>query len=166
MPQNIELKIKVDDFSKIFNILQNNGTQISDILYQRDVYFKNSNGLLKLRIFDKKGELIFYQRDEFAKDRVSNYYILELNPNESEDFFRKAFEVEVEVIKKRTLLLYKNTRIHLDEVENLGNYLELETVVKDSTEKGIEEFNSIVDLLELDLSKQIKSSYRNLLMAK
>lgn len=166
MPQNIELKIKVDDFTKILNILQKNGTQISDILYQRDMYFGNSNGLLKLRIFENNGELIFYQRDESTKDRVSNYHILKLDPNEAEDFFRKAFEVEVEVIKKRTLVLYKNTRIHLDEVENLGKYLELETVVQDSTEQGIDEFNSIVDLLELDLSKQIKSSYRNLLMAK
>jgi predicted adenylyl cyclase CyaB len=69
-------------------------------------------------------------------------------------------------VKTRKLYIYKNTRIHLDEVKNLGNFLELETVVKGNMKEGKTEFDEIVELLKLDISKQIKSSYRTLLMNK
>ncbi len=164
MAQNIELKIKLNDFADVLNIIKKNEVRKEAVLHQRDIYYKNDLGLLKLRIFDSNGELIFYQRDESAKDRVSNYQILDVEPIEAEQFFNSIYKIEVEVVKKRTLFIYKNTRIHLDEVELLGNFLELETVVNQSTEEGINEFNEVVKLLGLNLNNQIKSSYRTLLM--
>ncbi len=77
------------------------------------------------------------------------------------------FTVEVIVEKERNLYIYKNTRIHLDNVKKLGAYLELETVVKDITkEEAIREFEDVVNFLNLNLSVQIKKSYRDLLMHK
>lgn len=164
MSQNIELKIKLETFNDILNILKKNEVQKEAVLKQRDIYYKQKDGLLKLRIYSTNGEVIYYKRDESAKDRVSNYQILNVDPKEAEEFFKYIFETEVEVKKVRFLYLYKNTRIHLDEVEGLGKFLELETVVKGSTEDGIDEFNSVVELLRLDTSKQLKSSYRTILL--
>lgn len=164
MSQNIELKIKLETFNDIFNILKKYDVQKEAVLKQRDIYYKHNDGLLKLRIYSTNGEMIYYKRDESAKDRVSNYQILNVDPKEAEEFFKYIFETEVEVKKVRFLYLYKNTRIHLDEVEGLGKFLELETVVKGSTEGGIDEFNSVVELLRLDTSKQLKSSYRTILL--
>lgn len=166
MAQNIELKIKIDDFSAVTEILHQNNIKLETILRQRDIYYKHKDGLLKLRVYNSSGELIFYQRNEHDTDRVSNYHLLKIDPKHAEDFFSKLFEVETEVIKERRLYLYKNTRIHLDVVENLGNYLELETVVNTSLEEGKNEFAEVVKLFKLDLSKQIKSSYRTLLIEK
>lgn len=166
MAQNIELKIKLDDFSSATEILHQNNIKLETILRQRDIYYNNKNGLLKLRIYNGTGELIFYQRNEDQKDRVSNYHLLKVDPEYAEDFFSKLFEIEVEVVKERRLYLYNNTRIHLDEVDKLGSFLELETVVNKSLQEGKNEFSEVVQLLKLDLNKQIKSSYRTLLLEK
>lgn len=166
MAKNIELKIELNEFSDILRKIENKRIPLKTVLHQRDIYYKTEDALLKLRIFSENGELIFYKRDETAKDRVSNYKILRVNPVEAEEMFREIFEIETEVKKKRSLYIYKNTRIHLDEVNELGKFLELETVVRDSTESGKEEFNEVVAILELDISKQIKSSYRTLMLSK
>jgi len=166
MAQNIELKIKLDNFSGVTEILHQNNIKLETILRQRDIYYNNKNGLLKLRIYNGTGELIFYQRNEDQKDRVSNYHLLKVDPKYAEDFFSKLFEIEVEVVKERRLYIYNNTRIHLDEVDKLGSFLELETVVNKSLHEGKNEFSEVVQLLNLDLSKQIKSSYRTLLLEK
>lgn len=166
MAQNIELKIKLDNFSGVTEILHQNNIKLETILRQRDIYYKNKNGLLKLRIYNGTGELIFYQRNEDQKDRVSNYHLLKVDPEYAEDFFSKLFEIEVEVVKERRLYLYNNTRIHLDKVDKLGSFLELETVVNKCLHEGKNEFSEVVQFLKLDLSKQIKSSYRTLLLEK
>lgn len=166
MAQNIELKVKIEDFSHVLNILKDKKVELKQVLNQRDIYYKHPLGLLKLRIFDNKGELIFYQRDESTKDRVSNYHILNVEPKQAEDYFRHIFEIETEVVKTRKLYIYKNTRIHLDEVNGLGKFLELETVVENNIEEGKNEFDEVVKLLNLDISNQIKSSYRTLMLNK
>lgn len=166
MARNIELKIKINGFTDILNIMKQEKVELKQVLNQRDIYYIHPQGLLKLRIFDGKGELIFYQRVESTTDRISNYHILNVEPNQAEEFFSRIFEIETEVVKTRKLFIYKNTRIHLDEVKNLGEFLELETVVKDNMQESKKEFDEVVELLKLDVSKQIKSSYRTLLMNK
>lgn len=166
MAQNIELKLKVENFSSILLLIKENNITFQKMIPQRDIYYKCSSGLLKLRIFDGKGELIYYVRNENTSDRISYYEILNVNPVEAEKFFSYLFEIETEVVKKRNLYIHKNTRIHLDEVEKLGNFIELETVVNEGVEAGKKEFAEVVKLLELDPSDQIKSSYRNLLLNK
>ncbi len=166
MAQNIELKLKIEDFEPILKIIAEKNIQQIKLIPQRDIYYVHPDGLLKLRIYNDKGELIFYKRDENTKDRVSNYEILNVEPTQAENYFKHIFEIETEVKKKRNLYIYKNTRIHLDEVELLGNFLELETVVKHDMKAGKEEFTEVVEFLKLDLCKQIKSSYRTLLLNK
>jgi adenylate cyclase, class 2 len=162
MPQNLELKIKLNSFEKIQNILQNIGAEFKGELNQKDIYYKVKSGLLKLRIENGKENLIFYNRDENASDRFSDYELLEISSKNGENFLKKFLEVEAEVEKKRLLYLYDNTRIHLDEVKLLGKYLELETLVLKDINDAKLRFEKIVDLLELEFSEQIKTSYRHL----
>ena len=68
--------------------------------------------------------------------------------------------------KGGVFICIKITRIHLDEVEGLGNFIELETVFIDSDEDAISRFNELVDILKLDLEKQIKCGYKELIEAK
>ena len=166
MAQNIELKLKVENFNIVLRLINENNIPFIKVIPQRDVYYKCNSGLLKLRIFDHKGELIYYVRNENTSNRISNYEILNVKPEEAENFFGKLFETETEVVKTRNLYIHKNTRIHLDEVKELGNFIELETVVNEGVETGKKEFDEVVKLLELDISNQIKSSYRNLLLNK
>ena len=68
--------------------------------------------------------------------------------------------------KNANLFWFNNTRIHLDKVKELGNFLELETLVIDGKADAEKRFDEIVRLLNLDLSKQIKKSYKNLIAEK
>ena len=62
--------------------------------------------------------------------------------------------------------MYKNTRVHLDKIKHLGNYLELETLVINGQNDAKKRFNEIVTLLKLDLNQQIKKSNRDLMLEK
>ena len=103
MAQNIELKIKIEDFTEILEIINKKSIPHIKLIPQRDVYYVHPAGLLKLRIYNNTGELIFYRRDESKKDRVSNYEIMNVQPEQAEKFLKNIFEIEAEVVKKRNL---------------------------------------------------------------
>jgi predicted adenylyl cyclase CyaB len=164
MPVNLELKIKLNTKSRVSSILNKIGAVRKGILNQKDIYFTINNGLLKLRIQDDKNELIKYFRDETGKTRWSNYDILIISGNNLEEYFHSLFKIEVVVKKKRELWIYKNTRIHLDKVNKLGAFLELETLARQGKKKAAREFNEIISLLNLPKEKQILVSYRDLML--
>ena len=165
MPYNLELKVKVDSHTKITNLLKKVDANYKNVLVQKDVYFKVKKGLLKLRIEGGTNTLIKYLRDEKGK-RWSNYELLKLEGKNPEKYLRDIFEVVTVVEKKRKLFLYDNTRIHLDDVKKLGKFLELETLLVGNRRDAQLRFDKIVELLGLDLSKQIRSSYKTLLSGK
>jgi len=162
MPINLELKIKIDKSKQLEKTAVAIGALFKDTLNQKDVYYKFGKGLLKLRIENGEYYLIKYLRDEKGK-RWSNYDILKIEGKNVEKYLSEIMKVEATVEKKRKLFLYKNTRIHLDKVKNLGEYLELETVVSGNKLIAEKEFLEVINLLKLNTDKQIKSSYRNLL---
>jgi len=166
MPQNLELKIKVNSHSKILNNLKKIKAKRIGILKQKDIYYKNNDGLLKLRIQPDKNELIKYTRDEKTSKRFSDYDILIIEGSSPEKFLADLFDIEVIVSKERELWMFNNTRIHLDKVKTLGSFIELETLVIKDKKDAEKRFVDIVNFLELDLSKQLRLSYRDLLLRK
>ena len=162
MPVNLELKIKINWDKKVEKLAKKAKAEFRGVLKQKDVYYKYKNGLLKLRVENGACCLIKYLRDEKGK-RWSNYEILKLDGKNVEKYLSDILKIEAVVEKKRKLYVYKDTRIHLDEVKSLGKFLELETVVTKNKKKAEKEFADVVKMLNLDLTKQIKSSYRNLL---
>lgn len=75
-------------------------------------------------------------------------------------------DVVVIVNKKRELYLYNNTRIHLDYVSGLGYFLELETRVLNGLKDAEKRFAEMISLLKLDNKKEIRASYKDLLISK
>jgi predicted adenylyl cyclase CyaB len=165
MPHNLELKIKVDSHTKLLNLLKKMKAEYKGELVQKDVYYKVKKGLLKLRVESGTYTLIKYLRDEKGK-RWSNYELLKLEGKNPEKYLRDILKVVTVVEKKRKLYLHDNTRIHLDDVKRLGKFLELETLLVGDKRDAQIRFNKTVELLELDLSKQIRSSYKTLLSGK
>lgn len=163
MPLNLEVKIPFKSFAEIKKRLNSINAEFKGTLVQRDVYFKNEHSLLKLRIENGIESLIRYNRSEKSKDRFSDYDVIHLSSSGTEKIFNKIFLTEVVVEKKRQLYLFDNTRIHLDKIKLLGNYLELETlVIKDKNDARVR-FNKIVKLLELDLNMQVRKSNYHLM---
>ena len=164
MPTNLELKIRVISHQALKKILEQIGAQNKGILNQKDVYYSVPNGLLKLRIENLNESLIFYNRNENDKNRWSDFEVLKFTHGKGEKFFSNLFDVEVIVKKKRELFYYDDTRIHLDTVKFLGKFLELETLVINGKVDAKNRFSKIISLLKLDESKQIRKSYRDLLI--
>lgn len=164
MAQNLELKVKVDSHIKIIELLKSVNAQSKGVLNQKDIYYKWNKGLLKLRVQNGSYQLIKYIRDENASDRFSNYDLLELSGNDAEKYLSDILDVEAIVEKKRDLYIYKNTRIHLDSVKILGEFLELETVVVSDDQNVQAEFDEVVKILALNLDLQIRCSYRDLIL--
>ena len=87
-----------------------------------------------------------------------------MSGNDAEKYLSDILSIETVVEKKRDLYIYKNTRIHLDTVINLGSFLELETVVVSEDHDVQAEFDEVVKLLHLDFKNQIRCSYRDLIL--
>lgn len=132
MPANIEIKARVRDLE----ILKRLAAQLSNIAYQvipqEDTFFNCPQGRIKIRVLNpNRGQLIFYQRQDISGPKHSEYRIFETNdPAGLKSILTEAFGVRGVVTKTRTLYLVGQTRIHLDEVEGLGSFMELEVVLE------------------------------------
>lgn len=166
MPKNLEIKVKLTDHRHVKSILRKNKIELTEVLYQKDIYYSVKSGLLKLRIENGHQTLIFYQRNEKAKNRWSDYHLLEIEGIDGNKYFSRFLDVLAIVEKKRDLFLFNNTRIHLDKVKGLGSFLELETRVINGLADAKKRFLYIYNLLELNDKEELRTSYRNLLLEK
>ena len=140
MPSNIEIKAAVRELNGLRCIAQRLATEPCEILHQEDVFFHVRTGRLKLRIFsDSSGELIQYERPDTSGAKQSDYQIHGTSkPMELRRLLSNALGETVTVKKKREVYLVGQTRIHLDEVDELGTFVELEVVLNpdQSPEEG------------------------------
>jgi predicted adenylyl cyclase CyaB len=144
----------------------------TSLLKQRDTYFNVPSGRLKLREIEKDGvrraELIGYSRPDSDGARYSTYHRAEISVGQVKDLIASLSEtvgVRVVVSKAREVVLYRRTRIHLDQVENLGYYIELETVMTGGdSEAGAEsELAEVMSLIGIEGLPAIGGSYSDLL---
>ncbi len=167
--KNIELKVRVDDFTEIISLLKNMEARQEEDLNQIDTYYDFPGARLKFRMINnEKWQLIYYSRPDTEESKLSDYKIVEFDESQyhaMKGMLQVMYEELVVVKKKRSLWLYKNTRVHLDSVESLGHYVELETVINDITaEQGAEEHKMVIEGLKLDRYQKIQNSYSDLLM--
>lgn len=166
MAKNLEIKVKLNSHKQIKRILNDNNIKLAEVLNQKDIYYKVERGILKLRIENGKQTLIFYDRNEKSKKRWSDYYLLDLSSTDANKYLKRFLDVMVIVKKKRELFWYKNTRIHLDFVQGLGYFLELETRVVNGLKDAEKRFNYLLDLLDLRSKNEIRASYKDILLTK
>lgn len=165
--KNLEIKVQVNSFE---NLLQRvSFAEKVDTLFQKDTYLLLGKNRLKIREQKTTSEVIFYMRANKKDSKESHYFRFQI-PKMVESFFKKmlyvSFTIKTVVIKKRILYIYKNTRIHVDEVENLGSFLELETVINANLPDKIftDEHEDVKNRLELCTYTMIPSSYSDLLL--
>ncbi|MCU0612007.1 MAG: class IV adenylate cyclase [Candidatus Eisenbacteria bacterium] len=138
MPRNIEIKARIDDVERALQRARNVAGEAPTLLLQDDTFFNCANGRLKLRILsDSAGELIFYQRPDTSKPRASDYTVVPTaHPRLLLTALTRVIGVRGRVRKRRWLFAAGRTRIHVDEVEGLGPFLELEVVLCDDDRLG------------------------------
>ncbi|MEM7016550.1 MAG: class IV adenylate cyclase [Pseudomonadota bacterium] len=154
MAQNVEIKARLADFQKTLSIAQEIADGPETRLIQEDVFFNVPQGRLKLRIFSTdQSELIYYERDDSSGPKLSSYEIFKLGaPDGLQSLLASALGIRGIVKKQRHLYFVGQTRIHLDQVEGLGDFLELEVVLRD--EQSLAEGEKIAQALMGQLSIQ------------
>ena len=131
MARNIEIKARASNSAEQRAIADGLSDCAAQLIVQRDTFFAVEEGRLKLRVFaDQSAELIFYRRCDSSGPKVSEYFISKTNdPSGLMTVLAQAYGVAVQVNKRRTLYLAGRTRIHFDQVEKLGDFIELEVVL-------------------------------------
>jgi predicted adenylyl cyclase CyaB len=170
MPKNIEIKARLDNIEIQRNIAAQLSKSSPTIIYQEDVFFKTNSGRLKLRFFkDGTGELISYHRTDKSGPKASEYFIFKTNnPVELKKILKNSLGILQTVKKKRELFIVGRTRIRIDQVNQLGDFLELEVILKENDDQvaGKSEARELMDTLGIKDDHLIGKAYVDLLNKK
>lgn len=167
MARNVEIKARVADLDAVEARARAIATQGPEEIFQDDTFFACDRGRLKLRDFgDGTGQLIHYARADEAGPKLSDYAIAETDdPAALRDTLARAFDVRGGVVKRRLLYLVDRTRVHLDVVEGLGTFVELEVVLRDeeSVEEGMAVARKLLGQLGIADGELLTGAYLDLL---
>jgi predicted adenylyl cyclase CyaB len=167
MPRNIEIKARIESVEELAEKVAALADQVPIEIIQDDTFFECATGRLKLRAFSPvEGELIFYRRANQQGPKESFYRRSPTSsPETLRDVLTLAYGQGGRVQKQRTLFLTGRTRIHLDRVAGLGDFLELEVVLEDheSSEIGVNEAHELMARLGVEPSQLVELAYVDLL---
>ncbi len=170
MPRNIEIKAYIPNTEAVARRAAAIADRGPFEQQQDDTFFLCESGRLKLRAFSSEaGELIFYRRPNQPGPKESFYLV---SPTSTPETLRQTLSLAYgqagRVRKHRTLFMIGRTRVHLDRVQDLGHFLELEVVLNDGepAEHGIREANELIARLGVEPSQLVEAAYVDLLAQK
>ena len=132
MPSNIEIKAILTNRTAAEAIASRLSDAGPETIHQEDFFFSSNGARLKLRVLAPDyGELIRYERADIADARRSRYLIARTpDPQILLEILTTTLGRTGVVRKTRTLYFVGQTRIHIDQVAGLGDFLELEVVLQ------------------------------------
>ncbi len=167
---NIEIKAKSNNQDEIREILKSKNANFKGVDHQIDTYFKVNNGRLKLREGKIENHLIHYQRENKEGPKQSDVTLFKSDPKSSlKEILTKSLGVLVVVDKKREIYFIDNVKFHIDIVEDLGTFVEIEAIDNDGTfgkDKLLEQCQFFLDLFKISQEDLISVSYSDLLLQK
>ena len=165
--RNVEIKARITSIDAIAPRVAAMADRGPSEIPQDDTFFVCERGRLKLRAFSPSaGELIFYRRPNQAGPKESRFVIsATASPDSLREALTLAYGAAGRVRKHRTLYLVGRTRVHLDRVSGLGDFLELEVVLTDeeSSDAGIKEAHALMTALGIRDDQLVDGAYVDLL---
>lgn len=163
--QNIEFKAELRDPIAARHQCKVLGAQLIGKLHQTDSYFRLADGRLKRRVAPGEPiEWIYYHRKDAVRPRLCNYSIL-TEEQATRRWGTQSLRHWLNVVKTRELWMLDNVRIHLDDVDQLGTFLEFEAIV--SKERDVKECHMALQHLRVvfapTLGEPISTSYSDLI---
>jgi len=169
MALNIEVKAKTNHSEFIRDYLKINKAEFRGTDFQADTYFNVSNGRLKLREGNIENNLIYYERHNTPGAKESNFQLMHVSDAKSlKEILTKSLGIKIVVRKKREIYFIKNVKFHIDEVEDLGNFAEIEAsdlyadISKEELQKQCDFYLTELKIKEEDL---VSVSYSDMLFA-
>lgn len=169
MARNVEIKARVRDLADLEEVarsLEDRGTEDHE---QTDTYYQVPHGRLKLRVLaEGSAELIQYDRPDSRDPELSRYVRARVDdPTPVNEALINALGIRAIVRKSRRVFLVGRSRIHLDRVEGLGDFLEVEVVLGpgEAPEEGEQEAYQLMERLGIRRDDLIRTGYVDLLEA-
>lgn len=167
MPLNIEIKARARNFEEIRRRAKSLSDTPVEVILQEDTFFNTEKGRLKLRILAlNRGQLIYYTRPNQEGPKRSEYHIYETaDPENLKRVLGYTYGIRGVVRKTRYLYLVGQTRVHLDDVEGLGQFMELEVVMRDgqTDAEGQAIAEDLMSRLGVDRGDLLEGAYMDLL---
>ncbi|MBI4116344.1 class IV adenylate cyclase [Candidatus Pacearchaeota archaeon] len=166
---NIEIKTKCENPEAIKLILRENGAEYHGRDHQIDTYFKTKTGRLKFRNGNIENRLVYYERENIEGPKQSDVILLEKPDSELIGILIKSLGILAVVEKTREIYLINNVRFHVDEVNGLGNFVEIEAIDYNGDlgkNKLLEQCNYYLQLLKINGKGLIRNSYGDMLLEK
>jgi len=132
MTRNIEIKARCEDPRQIRDYLLSHHAIFKGTDIQRDTYFNVPHGRMKLRQGKIENALIHYQRDDQKGPKASEVTLYPVHEsNLLRSLLEKAVGIKVVVEKQREIYFIENVKFHIDIVQHLGNFIEIEAISED-----------------------------------
>ena len=147
----VEIKARSKDQDKIREILNDNKADFKGIDHQIDTYFNVNHGRLKLREGKIENNLIHYHRDNQLTPKDSKVLLYKSNPESTlKDVLISSCGIKVVIDKQREIYFIDNVKFHIDTVNELGNFVEIEAIDETGEigkEKLLAQCNTYMNLL-------------------
>jgi adenylate cyclase, class 2 len=167
---NVEIKARCQHPDFIRKYLQQHAATFIGVDHQTDTYFKINNGRLKLREGNIETNLIFYTRENKAGPKNSHFQLLAVDDNVAlKKILTAANGVKIIVNKKREIYFIKNVKFHIDDLPELGSFIEIEAGNKSATktkEELLQQCKFYLKEFKVQEQDLVANSYSDLLMEK
>ncbi|MFC2115016.1 class IV adenylate cyclase [Bacteroidota bacterium] len=165
---NVEIKALCKNQERIRGVLTGRNADFMGKDHQVDTYFVSAEGRLKLREGNIENNLIYYERPDQEGPKTSHCILFSTVKDSSlKEILSKSMGILVVVDKEREIYFLDNVKVHLDLVDGLGTFVEIEAqseegdlseeYLQGQCSKLMEEFG----IVEADL---VSDSYSDLMM--
>ncbi|KAH8416729.1 hypothetical protein KR222_000279 [Zaprionus bogoriensis] len=151
--RNVEIKARIpggrEEFQRRLKVAEQLTESAGELIVQRDVFFHSPlGGRLKLRYLPApaRSQLVYYDRPDVAGPKLSKFNKIEIDePAVLEKILGQSNGPLGVLAKRRLLFLHEQTRIHMDEVQDLGHFMEFEVCL--SPEQTLEQGQAVAEKL-------------------
>lgn len=164
---NVEIKARCDNPEFIRNYFKSHNADFRGIDEQTDTYFNSPSGRLKLREGNIENNLIYYERTDEAGPKQSHFHLVKVEDAKGlKEVLTKSMGVKVIVKKRREIYYIDNVKFHIDEVPDLGAFMEIEAgnvfvdLTKDQLQSQCDFYRKELGIRDEDL---ISKSYSDML---
>jgi adenylate cyclase, class 2 len=165
---NVEIKARSENPEEIHKLLTQQQAEFLGTDKQIDTYFKSTKGRLKLREGNIENALIHYYRDNQTGPKRSDVTMYKTaNSAELKEVLRPALEVLAVVTKRRSIYFIENVKFHVDEVEELGDFVEIEAINMDGSigeERLYEQCQYYLNLFKIKEEDLVDVSYSDMVL--
>ena len=165
---NIEIKARTRNADVIRKFLLDHHAEFRGTDLQTDTYFNVPAGRLKLRQGNIENNLIFYERENTAGPKRSDFQLVAVQDSEALlVLLTKAIGIKVKVVKKREIYFIGNIKFHIDKLEELGSFVEIEASNKEhniSVEELQAQCNQYIAAFGINKEDMLSNSYSDMLL--